>query len=659
MKSNGALRNWFDSVPVERDSVSWAVSLGVHLALLVLLALVWQHLPDRPTGVMLSSLDAGDALTNLQEVQYSDATSPADEVGGDSLQGASAALPAAPMLDDLARVETRQMPRTEIGTATDVGVIDELSSAPNLNDRITGKGDAGVGVSSAAGAVDQITQRILESLDHGPTLVVWLMDQSGSLQGQRATIEQRFDHIYHELSTLAAQGGDAFTRYGDHPLLTAVVPYGQDVHLPKQQPTDDLVEIKKAIREIPVDESGVELTFTAVIEAAQKYQKLRSGGTRRNIMLIVVTDEAGDDQDKLEAAIDRCQRYAIPVYVIGVPAPFGQQQAFLRYKDPDERYGEQYVPVKQGPESLMTENVQLGFSGGDWDGRSAIDSGFGPYALTRLCVNTKGAYYAVHPNRPAGAGGVNDTAAMATRIRQFFDRTAMQPYKPDYVSAREYAQLLRENKARKQLVLAAQESEESKVELMGRPRLQFPKRSEAGLIQDLEVAQQSAARVAPKLEKLFTILKDGEKDRAKLTEARWQAGYDLAMGRVLAIGVRTNGYNAMLAKARNGMKFEKGDSDTWVLEPSNEITADSKLEKAAAQAREYLTRVRDQHPGTPWAYLAERELVEPFGWKWTERHTIVEEPRRAAQNGGGGGGNPQDQLRKLEKPKPPRENVKL
>jgi hypothetical protein len=196
------------------------------------------------------------------------------------------------------------------------------------------------------------------------------------------------------------------------------------------------------------------------------------------------------------------------------------------------------------------------------------------------------------------------------------------------------------------------------VELMGKPRLQFPKRSEAGLGQDLEVAQQSAARVAPKLEKLFAILKEGEKDRGKLTEARWQAGYDLAMGRVLAIGVRTNGYNAMLAKARNGMKFEKPDSDTWVLAPSDEVLGDNRIEKAASQAREYLDRVREQHPGTPWAYLAERELAEPFGWKWSEKHTGFEERERMARNGGGGG-NPQDQLRKIEKPKPPRENVKL
>ena len=142
-----------------------------------------------------------------------------------------------------------------------------------------------------------------------------------------------------------------------------------------------------------------------------------------------------------------------------------------------------------------------------------------------------------------------------------------------------------------------------------------------------------------------------------MTGTRWQAGYDLAMGRVLAMLVRTNAYNTMLAKAKNGMKFEKEDSDTWDLQASDDVKATSALEKLSVQAREYLTRVREQHAGTPWAYLAERELSEPLGWKWTERHVGLDEPRR--NNGGGGGGNPKDQLRKLEKPKPVRQNVKL
>ena len=37
------------------------------------------------------------------------------------------------------------------------------------------------------------------------------------------------------------------------------------------------------------------------------------------------------------------------------------------------------------------------------------------------------------------------------------------------------------------------------------------------------------------------------------------------------------------------------------------------------EAGEWFERVVKEHPGTPWAKLAERELHTPFGWKWTEQ----------------------------------------
>jgi hypothetical protein len=651
---SGAVRNWLQSVPIERDGISWAASLCVHLTLLVALALVWQSLPGRETAVILSSADAADATADLQEVQYAESTAASESVGSGGLEGTSMSLAAAPSLADVSQIETGQMEATDVASV-DMPVMAELSGASNLNDRLAVAGDAGVGVKGAEGAVDRITQEILVSLEERPTLVVWLLDQSESMRPQRTAIENRFDHIYKELNVIQSRGEDAFLKHGSAPLLTAVVAFGQDINYCTKDPTDDLEAIKKAIRDIPVDESGIELTFTAVTEAAKKYQKLRSGGARRNVMLIVVTDEAGNDEDRLESAIDMCKRHAIPVYVIGVPAPFGQRQAYVNYVDPDPKNGPQMLPVDQGPESAMPENVQLGFSSRDWDPKAVIDSGFGPYGLTRLCVATHGIYFAVHPNRPTSAGKVKDTAAMATRVSQFFDPSIMRNYLPDYVAPRQYELMLKENTARAALVKASQSS---LVEAMDRPRLMFPKRSEAGLKQELDVAQRAAAIVEPRLQDLYGILKMGEKDRAKLTGSRWQAGYDLAMGRVLAMMVRTTTYNMLLAKAKAGMKFEKDDSDTWVLVAADDVTASSALEKMATQSREYLTRVKDQHPGTPWAYLAERELTEPLGWKWTERHVGYDEPRK--NNGGGGnGGNPNDRLRKLDKPKPVRENVKL
>jgi hypothetical protein len=113
----------------------------------------------------------------------------------------------------------------------------------------------------------------------------------------------------------------------------------------------------------------------------------------------------------------------------------------------------------------------------------------------------------------------------------------------------------------------------------------------------------------------------------------------------------------MLAKAKGGMKFANPDSDTFVLEPADEITVGSALEKMAKQARENLERVRKQHADTPWALLAERELKEPIGWKWGEKSLKLERQRMMAA--AGANPNPADAVKKLEKPKPKREDVKL
>jgi hypothetical protein len=132
-----------------------------------------------------------------------------------------------------------------------------------------------------------------------------------------------------------------------------------------------------------------------------------------------------------------------------------------------------------------------------------------------------------------------------------------------------------------------------------------------------------AARLEPKINALVAILRQGELDRAKLTRPRWLAGFDLAIGRALAVQVRTMGYNAILAEAKQGMKFKDEKNDTWELRPAEKVTSSSTLTKNAADARTYLERVVAEHEGTPWALEAARELRGPLGWEWRERFTNV------------------------------------
>ena len=316
---------------------------------------------------------------------------------------------------------------------------------------------------------------------------------------------------------------------------------------------------------------------------------------------------------------------------------------------------EQWGVVEQGPESFLPEMVNLKFSGSKED-EAPIDSGFGPYSLTRLCYETGGIYFAVHPNRNVNRDVTrNETALFSSHIKLFFDPETMRKYRPDYVSVGEYQKRVSQNMARKALINAANMQQLGQ---MDSPTLEFVKSDEAAFATALSNAQQQAAALEPKINGLYETLKLGEGDRDTETVLRWQAGYDLAMGRTLAAKVRTEAYNAMLAAAKRGLKFKDPKNNTWIMVPADEISVGSQYSKLADRAKMYLNRIVTDHAGTPWAALAERELKDPLGWKWDEKHTPT-----AAERAAMAAANPPPPANParvmLKKPGPPKKPLKL
>ena len=523
----------------------------------------------------------------------------------------------------------------------------------------------------AKGAVDRITQEILLSLQERKTTVVWMFDQSASLLRQREEIVNRFDRIYKELGILQEAGDKAFSKYDprDEPLLTQVYAFGQQIGPVMKSATSDLDQIKQAVREIPTDRSGVENVFQAVNTAVRDHRRLRridpaTGERIRNVMLIVVSDEAGDDFQRLDAAVDICKRYMVPVYVIGVPAPFGRKNTFVKWVDPDPEFDQtpQWAPVSQGPETLFPERLRLNFSGGRrFEEESVLDSGFGPFGLTRLCYETGGIYFTVHPNRRLRSRvRRRETEDYSAYFAHFFNPATMRRYRPDYVTTETYMKNVRRNKCRSALLQAAQQSW---IDPMEAPQLRFEKLDEARFINEVTQAQRAAAILEPKLNRLFNILKEGETSREEEVSLRWKAGYDLAMGRLMAVRVRASSYNKMLALAKTKLKFEDPKNNTWRLAPANEISTGSRSKSEADRAREYLQRVIDEHPDTPWAHLAKMELQTPIGWKWVESYTRPPQPpgQRMNVNNNNNNARPmrREQPLRLQKPKPKRPAPKL
>lgn len=613
------------------DVAGWSTSFGFHLLLLVFLAVASFVLPARQ-----EELDLSYQLAELLEEEeplpqeFLSSEEPMEEIGALSQDGDASARAASLVVADHSLVVFEPQTVTDFGERL-VVEDDAVFQGPEVTEDLSIQGNSSVGTTGAVGAIDRITHEIMTSVEQQPTLVVWLFDQSGSLREEREKILSRFYDIYDELGVIEASKNPAFKRHQDKPLLTAVVGFGQSPRMLTEEPTDKIKQITRAVKAIRDDESGQENVFQAVAMCAEKFRTYRSARNgKRNVMIVVFTDESGDDVGALDETINICRKLAMPVYVVGRPAPFGRRQAYVKWIDPDPNFDQrpQWVPVNLGPESLMPERLKLGFTGSGNDDQ-LLDSGFGPYGLTRLCYETGGLYFTAHPNRTEGRYvSRGETSNLAAHISVFFNPDVMRKYQPDYLPTQEYMHRLRSNRARGALVTAAELSWTSPIEDV---RLRFPKRDEATLARIVSVAQRNAAIRQPRIDHICQTLLTGERDREDLEDPRWQAGYDLAVGRALASKVRTDGYNAMLAKIKQGLKFTEEKKNTWVLVADREF-ANTSLENIADKAQVYLERVRDEHPDTPWAMLAKRELRSPLGWRWKEGYTYIPQPRERNAN---------------------------
>lgn len=628
----------------QRDLVAWYASLGMHLLMLIVLATATIVLPGKLEELSLSYELPEQLEEEPLPQEFLSTEEPLDEIGALSQAGFDSARAAAEVVSEQSVVVFEHEKITDLGEQQAIEVDAPIFQGPEFSEALPVQGAGSVGTAGAMGAIDRITHEIMTSVEQQPTLVVWLFDQSGSLRDEREKIVKRFHGIYDELGVIEASNNPAFRKAKDKPLLTAVVGFGSAPRMLTDDPTDDIESIVKAVEAIEDDDSGQENVFQAIARCAEKFRSYRrEKNGARNVMLVVFTDESGDDVVRLDDTVEVCRKLAMPVYVVGRPAPFGRKNAYVKWIDPDPNFDQrpQWVPVSLGPESLMPERLKLRFLG-EGNNESLLDSGYGPYALTRLCAETGGIYFSSHPNRRVGRNvSRRDTSNLAAHITTFFDPQVMRRYQPDYLTVAEYRQQLNTNRARGSLVQAAQLSWTSPLEDI---RRRFPKRDESQLATSLSVAQRDAAVRKPKLDRIYQTLQAGEADREKLRRPRWQVGYDLAMGRAIAAKVRNDGYNAMLAKAKQGMEFTDEEKNTWILSTDEEFP-NSSLERLADKAEFYLRRVLEDHADTPWAKLAERELSNPLGWRWDEGYTYIPPPVERNNNGNNA---------RARRPEPPR-----
>ncbi|MFM7056937.1 MAG: vWA domain-containing protein [Planctomycetota bacterium] len=602
---DSALWSLFDAVP------AWGVSVMVHVGIFLVLLTI--TLPE--IIIPEFNLSSVAEQEEIRVEEYVLDSTPTEDMGSMSnlnIQGASAAIAQSKGLDNhveqIDRIEQDIVnPKIELYEA--VTMPSEAQTLQNID--LTGTTEHPGGT---AGAVDRVTLEIAASLRQRRTLPVWLFDESISLESRREEIIARFENIYRQLGLM----DDIDTKEA---LRTGIVGYGKDVHVLVPEPSADINELNKAVKSITSDVTGVENVFAAINTAIKQYAPIRKR-MRANMMFIIVTDERGDDfggdsYSVLEETVRKLTREGIRVYCIGNSSPFGRQKGYVRVKwkaEDGTEFDEDIPDADQGPETPLAEGLTLPFWTAQAQQLDRMSSGYGPYTLSRLCAETGGIFFVA-----------DDTT------QKKWPAQVMRQYAPDYRPGNEYRKQVQTNMAKQALIAAAQLAVTERVPV---PQITFQANNDNILREQITEAQKPLAVLDYFLARVHEALEAGEKHRDKLDSDRWRAQYDLAMGRVLAMRVRAFGYNAVLAEMKsNPRRFEKAGSNQWNLDPSDKIEGGANIRKMHDKALVYLNRVIEEHPDTPWAFLAKMEISDPLGWQWREGQMEVPQMGGAGNNG--------------------------
>ena len=439
---------------------SYMVSLTVHALLLVLLGLASHRVHqvvqrEFRSQVLDSALSASEST--FQDLDQSAAPPSMIPAAGSFAPNLAMTITSAPSVasvspetadpTQVARAVSPELARLDVRRASEI----VLPTATMMGQAVSIKGNGAEYVGGVEGAVDRIAVEILRRLEQGRTLVIWAFDASGSLQAERQRLSKHIETVYTHIAQL-----DENHLSVDKGLLTLVIAFGQDRKAMTTKPTAELSEILEAIGEVPTDETGIESTFTTVAEILRRWGRYKdSAGQVYHPMIIVVTDEAGNDENRLEEAIELAQRSKVPVYVLGSQSPFGRAKGLMDYVDPKTKCLYHDLEVDQGPESTKIEQIRLPFwyNGPQYD---LLEAGFGPYGLSRLCSATGGIYFVTRFNAR----------------RMGFDPARMKEYKPDWVRRDQYEAAIARSPLRQAVINAAQITQQQ--QLPGMPTLVFP-----------------------------------------------------------------------------------------------------------------------------------------------------------------------------------------
>ncbi|MBS0210147.1 MAG: VWA domain-containing protein [Planctomycetes bacterium] len=513
---------------------------------------------------------------------------------------------------------TRELPAEAMSTSATTATSSKRPERPRS---VAAEG----GVTQAANpgdAVDNVLKGIRREMENGDLLVVWLLDASLSLVDDRQLVAARIEPFYQELNGRQQQS---------HKLMNAVVAYGATTQ-ELIEPTQFGLRTVEAVAKVPIDPTGLENVMTAIEQCVYRYRQR----WRSTIQIVVWTDESGDDILRLEEIIALCRKQNVIVTVVGPSAVFGAERGSHYYRDLATGY-EFLLPIKRGPDTSLPERLMLPYwhdsdrlpwtrngaqiaRGIPWYGglyRERLLSGVGPYALTRLAMETGGRFLLL--DREADSGPIRFEA-----VRQ---------YLPDYQSAAEFMHSLKYHPLRA-AVLDVVQMTYAEPDALLPPVMRFhterndeypfniftfyetPNDFRNNLPLWFTEQTVKLTRGAQLIERCLARLefKGAEREYEREESPRWRAWYDLTRGRLLALSARNVEYVTTCQLVAQNRGMLNADTNCIRLVPSMNVkSTQSQVLLRVAEAKKLLERCVRQNPGTPWALLAQWELEKPLG----------------------------------------------
>ncbi len=593
-----------------RSGLAYLISSVLHMLVVVLLAvLVVPGAVEELVMPLISEFERPEVLTEQLDVDLTPQTdlreaSLAEAVAAASLDTA-VELPQLPALPEI--VENTQS-SVRLGEPTPADFAGETfnqllpADAPGVPSDVVDNYDQ---------ALDRITQEILGMLSQGKVLVVWVFDQSESMQDDQQEIKTRIEKVYIEL------GLTKETR--DNPLLTGVCSYGQSFAVQTRQPTADYAKIGQAIDAVPVDPSGQEIMCQAVGRSIAQYKKFAQA-TQRQIAVILVTDESGEHQDNLrylEPTIAEAKNARARIYVLGREAVFGYPYAHMRWRDPDTELVF-WRRINRGPETPAVEQLQ---TNGFYRRYDAHPSGFGPYEQVRMARETGGVFFLL-PSL--------ETNLVRGEKRQY-QLERMRPYLPNLGPRAGYVKEVQQSALKTTLTKIIWELNpyHKNVAKYVNMRHHFS-------LKPLEFRQQAAQEQVKArsyilyLEQAIKALEKIRPLRDKELNERWKANYDLMLAQLIAYRVRLFEYGLYLEKFKTEPKPIKNAagekaSTHWELRLSRTLLSGKKFQEEIRKADELFEQITRDHPGTPWDARARWEKRRGYGVNLVEDY---HDPRR-------------------------------